>query len=255
MSQREFLNEKEQRRGTLLSQRTIPWLIFQLVTILFGANDICSAQCYNPQQFSPMRYALHLRKTLDFLRVALPRTLVNLVPVIGDNSSSDSRAPTRRTSVRQFIFRQMSRSRLGWRKVPCAIYCILFTAPACTMVVDRELPRRKCRNSISKLPRHWSTQEGLLFNVLFNYDKNSLSNISFATLSIQCRWNPFLLDTTIRPNSLSFCSRLSSCSMHLRQILFAHHRSTLLWLHTTVSTLVRKDTRSVRNVNLCIAKC
>ncbi|XP_032667533.1 phospholipase B1, membrane-associated-like [Odontomachus brunneus] len=55
---------------------------WKLVTILFGANDICSAQCYNPQQFSPMRYALHLRKTLDFLRVALPRTLVNLVPAI-----------------------------------------------------------------------------------------------------------------------------------------------------------------------------
>nr|XP_012219357.1 PREDICTED: phospholipase B1, membrane-associated-like [Linepithema humile] len=55
---------------------------WKLITILFGANDICSAQCYDPQQFSPMRYALHLRRALDFLKVALPRTLVNLVPAI-----------------------------------------------------------------------------------------------------------------------------------------------------------------------------
>ncbi|KMQ93815.1 phospholipase membrane-associated [Lasius niger] len=58
---------------------------WKLITILFGANDICSAQCYAPQQFSPMRYALHLRRTLDFLRIALPRTLVNLIPAIGAN--------------------------------------------------------------------------------------------------------------------------------------------------------------------------
>ncbi|XP_066589740.1 phospholipase B1, membrane-associated-like [Prorops nasuta] len=55
---------------------------WKLITILFGANDICSAQCYDPQQFSPIRHALHLRRTLDFLKATLPRTLVNLVPVI-----------------------------------------------------------------------------------------------------------------------------------------------------------------------------
>ncbi|KAG5310763.1 PREDICTED: phospholipase B1, membrane-associated-like isoform X1 [Acromyrmex echinatior] len=55
---------------------------WKLITILFGANDICSAQCYDPQKFSPMRYILHLRRTLDFLKIALPRTLVNLVPAI-----------------------------------------------------------------------------------------------------------------------------------------------------------------------------
>ncbi|KAL0105596.1 hypothetical protein PUN28_015826 [Cardiocondyla obscurior] len=55
---------------------------WKLITILFGANDICSAQCYDPEQFSPMRYVLHLRRTLDFLKNALPRTLVNLIPVI-----------------------------------------------------------------------------------------------------------------------------------------------------------------------------
>ncbi|XP_043268853.1 phospholipase B1, membrane-associated-like [Venturia canescens] len=55
---------------------------WKLVTIFFGANDICSAQCYNPKAFSPVRYALHLRRALDYLRATLPRTLVNLVPAI-----------------------------------------------------------------------------------------------------------------------------------------------------------------------------
>ncbi|XP_043260799.1 phospholipase B1, membrane-associated-like [Colletes gigas] len=55
---------------------------WKLVTIFFGANDICSAQCYSPTQFSPARYALHLRRALDFLKITLPRTLVNVVPVI-----------------------------------------------------------------------------------------------------------------------------------------------------------------------------
>ena len=54
-----------------------------MVTILFGANDICSAQCYRPQDFSPMRYALHLRRALDFLKASLPRTIVNLTPALG----------------------------------------------------------------------------------------------------------------------------------------------------------------------------
>ncbi|XP_034185210.2 phospholipase B1, membrane-associated [Osmia lignaria lignaria] len=55
---------------------------WKLITIFFGANDICSAQCFSPIQFSPLRYALHLQRVLDFLKIALPRTLVNLVPVI-----------------------------------------------------------------------------------------------------------------------------------------------------------------------------
>lgn len=54
-----------------------------MVTILFGANDICSAQCYSPLAFSPAKYALNLRKALDYLRLMLPRTFVNLVPAIG----------------------------------------------------------------------------------------------------------------------------------------------------------------------------
>ncbi|XP_012340871.1 phospholipase B1, membrane-associated-like [Apis florea] len=55
---------------------------WKLITIFFGANDICSAQCFNPEHFSPLRYAHHLRRTLDYLKFVLPRTLVNVVPAI-----------------------------------------------------------------------------------------------------------------------------------------------------------------------------
>lgn len=55
---------------------------WKMITILFGANDICSAQCYSPIAFSPAKYALNLKKALDYLRLMLPRTLVNLVPAI-----------------------------------------------------------------------------------------------------------------------------------------------------------------------------
>ncbi|XP_034938263.1 phospholipase B1, membrane-associated-like [Chelonus insularis] len=55
---------------------------WKLVTILFGANDICSGQCYNSQLFSPSKYVLYLRKALDYLKFNLPKTLVNLVPTI-----------------------------------------------------------------------------------------------------------------------------------------------------------------------------
>lgn len=70
--------------------RNARWIIgmyvyeLQLITIFFGANDICSAQCFNPEQFSPLRYAHHLRRTLDYLKFVLPRTLVNVVPAIGN---------------------------------------------------------------------------------------------------------------------------------------------------------------------------
>lgn len=61
---------------------------FQLITILFGANDICSAQCYRPDIFSPARHAFYLRKALDFLKATLPRTVVNLVPTIGNENNN-----------------------------------------------------------------------------------------------------------------------------------------------------------------------
>ncbi|XP_008552675.1 phospholipase B1, membrane-associated [Microplitis demolitor] len=55
---------------------------WKLITIFFGANDICSGQCYNPKAFSSAKYSWHLRRALDYLKLHLPRTLVNLVPTI-----------------------------------------------------------------------------------------------------------------------------------------------------------------------------
>nr|ATU82880.1 secreted Esterase/lipase protein [Pristhesancus plagipennis] len=55
---------------------------WKLVTMFFGANDICSGQCYNKEYFGPRAHALKLMKALDYLHDNLPRTLVNLVPVL-----------------------------------------------------------------------------------------------------------------------------------------------------------------------------
>lgn len=56
-----------------------------MVTMLFGANDICSAQCYDREGTSASQHARKLRLALDYLHQNLPRTFVNLVPVIGEN--------------------------------------------------------------------------------------------------------------------------------------------------------------------------
>lgn len=55
----------------------------QMVTLFFGANDLCSGQCYKKEQFTPAAHAYKLMKALDYLDENLPRTLVNLVPVLG----------------------------------------------------------------------------------------------------------------------------------------------------------------------------
>lgn len=56
---------------------------WKMITIFFGANDICSGQCYNPLEFSPRMHYKKLRLALDHLQKFLPRTFVNLVPVLG----------------------------------------------------------------------------------------------------------------------------------------------------------------------------
>ncbi|KAK9506832.1 hypothetical protein O3M35_008694 [Rhynocoris fuscipes] len=55
---------------------------WKLVTMFFGANDLCSGQCYNKEYFGPRAHAQKLMKALDYLHDNLPRTLVNLVPVL-----------------------------------------------------------------------------------------------------------------------------------------------------------------------------
>jgi len=57
--------------------------IFQMITLLFGANDLCSGQCFNPTGTSANAHARKLRDALDYLHQHVPRAFVNLVPVIG----------------------------------------------------------------------------------------------------------------------------------------------------------------------------
>lgn len=56
---------------------------WKMITIFFGANDLCSAQCYDKQKASPMSHAKKLMAALDYLQKTLPRTFVNLIPVLG----------------------------------------------------------------------------------------------------------------------------------------------------------------------------
>jgi phospholipase B1 len=55
---------------------------WKMVTIFFGANDICSGQCYNKVDFSPQMHYKKLMVALDYLQKNLPRTFVNLIPVL-----------------------------------------------------------------------------------------------------------------------------------------------------------------------------
>ncbi|XP_014262345.1 phospholipase B1, membrane-associated-like [Cimex lectularius] len=60
---------------------------WKLVTMFFGANDICSAQCYNKEDYSPRAHANKLMRALDYLQDNMPRAIVNLVPVIDVSAS------------------------------------------------------------------------------------------------------------------------------------------------------------------------
>ncbi|BES94471.1 GDSL-like Lipase/Acylhydrolase [Nesidiocoris tenuis] len=55
---------------------------WKLVTMLFGANDVCSGQCFDKDQFSPAAHAYKLMRALDYLQDNMPRAIVNLVPVL-----------------------------------------------------------------------------------------------------------------------------------------------------------------------------
>lgn len=56
---------------------------WKMVTVFFGANDICSGQCFGPAQASPAMHARKLMQALDYLQENMPRTFVNLIPVLG----------------------------------------------------------------------------------------------------------------------------------------------------------------------------
>lgn len=59
---------------------------WKMITLFFGANDICSAQCYNKEAASASSHIAKLAMALDYLQDHLPRTFVNLVPVLGKNN-------------------------------------------------------------------------------------------------------------------------------------------------------------------------
>lgn len=58
-------------------------MLHQLITMFFGANDLCSGQCYDKDGTTPLQHSKKLQKALDYLQANLPRTFVNLVPVLG----------------------------------------------------------------------------------------------------------------------------------------------------------------------------
>lgn len=57
---------------------------WKMITIFFGANDLCSAQCYDQEEASARMHAVKLMAALDYLQDNLPRTFVNLIPVLGE---------------------------------------------------------------------------------------------------------------------------------------------------------------------------
>lgn len=57
---------------------------WKMVTVFFGANDLCSAQCFDKEKSSPRRHAKKLMAALDYLYENLTRTFVNLIPVLGN---------------------------------------------------------------------------------------------------------------------------------------------------------------------------
>lgn len=55
---------------------------WKVITLMFGANDLCSGQCYDGKGSVPQSHAAKLRAALDYLQDNLPRAFVNLVPVL-----------------------------------------------------------------------------------------------------------------------------------------------------------------------------
>lgn len=57
-------------------------IIFQLVNILIGGNDICNEYCYvDSEKDSPQGHRRMLEASLNYLKARLPRTFVNLIHI------------------------------------------------------------------------------------------------------------------------------------------------------------------------------
>lgn len=57
---------------------------WKMITIFFGANDICSAQCFDKDKGSATSHVRQLMYALDYLQNSLPRAFINLIPVLGN---------------------------------------------------------------------------------------------------------------------------------------------------------------------------
>ncbi|KAG5881983.1 hypothetical protein JTB14_036566 [Gonioctena quinquepunctata] len=55
---------------------------WKMITLFFGANDICSAQCFDKEEASAYNHVRKLARALDYLEKNSPRTLINLIPVL-----------------------------------------------------------------------------------------------------------------------------------------------------------------------------
>ncbi|CAH0729129.1 unnamed protein product, partial [Brenthis ino] len=55
---------------------------WKMITVFIGANDLCSASCLSPVSWSPTAHARKLAKALDYFHTHLPRTIINLIPVL-----------------------------------------------------------------------------------------------------------------------------------------------------------------------------
>lgn len=56
---------------------------WKMITMFFGANDLCSAHCFSKTKGTPQAHARKLMVALDYIQANLPRTFVNLIPVLG----------------------------------------------------------------------------------------------------------------------------------------------------------------------------
>ncbi|XP_041970511.1 phospholipase B1, membrane-associated-like [Aricia agestis] len=55
---------------------------WKMITVFLGANDLCSASCLSPVSWSPTAHARKLARALDYFHTHLPRTIINLIPVL-----------------------------------------------------------------------------------------------------------------------------------------------------------------------------
>ncbi|KAF6210451.1 hypothetical protein GE061_013557 [Apolygus lucorum] len=106
---------------------------WKLVTMFFGANDVCSGQCFDKEHYSPAAHAHKLMRALDYLQENMPRAIVNLVPVLDVSVSVRIQ--------RSLVCRMLHR-----------LFCSCFHRPGDVM------------SSIIKITRQYQKQEQLLIS-------------------------------------------------------------------------------------------